>query len=577
MPRSVIGEPPQAAGPPTGSDTSSPNQQPIRKRASPAPTPAEHHSSANPQEAPATAHPPPRRSWAGRFGEVILRGGIAPLPFALFYYQGELALSAQEVWLIAAILATKWDAELPHPSLRALATQAGISLFWLKQLRSSLEGRGLLQVQVRHGQNGGQAANSYDFGPLFAQLESLLANDPAPPNAVRAEPRASAVPLEPGTHDMSFVARYGRVLVRAGIATIPQALFRYQKVLGLTAQQLWFISYILAYKWDEELPYPSLKKMAARTGYSERHIHNIKSELVECGYVQIVARHLAGGGQDNNGYDFSGLFTALTDQLEQDQPAETPQPAPAPASNAASDPPASRRRPALRRTTQAAAVRPKGGYLSFSEEGIAPIHPDGVARVLLPWNAEDERGVAVVQRGGVAVVPRPGVVPVLPEGVAVVQSPVAEVPLGGVALVQRGGRVHSEPGGRVGAATGGSPNADEEESAQAESNQEENSNLPIHQKTRGSVRTPRYSPFIAGVVLDLSRELGDSNGPSNVTQALRLWQASGLGEQAFVEALQAAKRGLRKAQTHGVVNKGAYWMAVLRDQLGLPTATADAR
>ena len=80
---------------------------------------------------------------------------------------------------------------------------------------------------------------------------------------------------------------------------------------------------------------------------------------------------------------------------------------------------------------------------------------------------------------------------------------------------------------------------------------------------------PPYSPYIAQVVLDLSRELGDLNALSNVTQALRLWQMSGLDEEAFVAALYEAKLSVRKAQSHGVANKGAYWFKVLKDDLGL--------
>jgi hypothetical protein len=69
--------------------------------------------------------------------------------------------------------------------------------------------------------------------------------------------------------------------------------------------------------------------------------------------------------------------------------------------------------------------------------------------------------------------------------------------------------------------------------------------------------------------VDYSRELGDANPVSNVTQALRLWQASGLSEEAFVAALRTAKLNVRTAQAHGVANKGAYWFRVLRDQLAL--------
>jgi hypothetical protein len=48
-----------------------------------------------------------------------------------------------------------------------------------------------------------------------------------------------------------------------------------------------------------------------------------------------------------------------------------------------------------------------------------------------------------------------------------------------------------------------------------------------------------------------------------------MWQASALDEESFVGALRTAKLTIRKVQAHGVVNKGAYWFRVLRDQLAL--------
>jgi hypothetical protein len=116
----------------------------------------------------------------------------------------------------------------------------------------------------------------------------------------------------------------------------------------------------------------------------------------------------------------------------------------------------------------------------------------------------------------------------------------------------------------------GVPAAHEEETRQEETHQEEqDSNRRASETRPGTDDRPVYSPYIAATVLDYSRELGDANPASNVTQALRLWQASGLGEEAFVGALRTAKLTLRTAQAHGVVNKGAYWFRVLRDQLAL--------
>jgi len=74
--------------------------------------------------------------------------------------------------------------------------------------------------------------------------------------------------------------------------------------------------------------------------------------------------------------------------------------------------------------------------------------------------------------------------------------------------------------------------------------------------------------------MDFSRELGDApHGPANVTQALRLWSASGLQEDLFVERLYTARARTRTAQGrqgHGHIgNRMAYFFVVLRDLLNL--------
>ena len=80
--------------------------------------------------------------------------------------------------------------------------------------------------------------------------------------------------------DPSFVARYGRVITRRGVAAVPRAIFTHQAELTLTPQQVWFITYIFSFQWDTALPYPSIRKMSSITGYSSVQLHTIKAELV---------------------------------------------------------------------------------------------------------------------------------------------------------------------------------------------------------------------------------------------------------------------------------------------------------
>jgi hypothetical protein len=123
-------------------------------------------------------------------------------------------------------------------------------------------------------------------------------------------------------------------------------------------------------------------------------------------------------------------------------------------------------------------------------------------------------------------------------------------------------------------ADGGLPASQTQQTAVQQTEKQQVDSNPPRPENAGS--RPRYSPYIAAVVLDVSRELGDPQGPSNVTQALRLWQQSGLDENGFVATLYQAKQGVRQAQAAGVGNKGAYLFAVLRDQLGLGNRAAGA-
>jgi hypothetical protein len=88
-----------------------------------------------------------------------------------------------------------------------------------------------------------------------------------------------------------------------------------------------------------------------------------------------------------------------------------------------------------------------------------------------------------------------------------------------------------------------------------------------------------YSPYIAGVILDHSAELGDTaHGPANVTQALRLWRQSALAEDAFVALLHETRRRVRLYQGRPgpgtIANRMGYYFRVLTDLAGLAPAEA---
>ena len=78
-----------------------------------------------------------------------------------------------------------------------------------------------------------------------------------------------------------------------------------------------------------------------------------------------------------------------------------------------------------------------------------------------------------------------------------------------------------------------------------------------------SSEPPRYSAFLAAVVLDHAGELGAAGrGPAGVGEILSLWQASGLDESAFATRLHEARAAARKAQRPGVDKWRLYLDAV---------------
>ena len=159
----------------------------------------------------------------------------------------------------------------------------------------------------------------------------------------------------------------------------------------------------------------------------------------------------------------------------------------------------------------------------------------------------------------------------------------------GGSTVEHGGS-HNETLGSSTAKQGGSPNGTGEgdrvkqapvraRDTQHPSIQEkeiqdtDDSNRPHQRKNiseNGGETATVYSPYIAAVLTDFSDELGDSSHTvANVTQALRLWAQSGVGEEDFVEMLYEAKRRTRlyqgKQGAKGMQNKIAYFFTVLRD------------
>ncbi len=326
--------------------------------------------------------------------------------------------------------------------------------------------------------------------------------------------------------DRSFLARYGAIILRGGIASIPTALYRYQGELDLTPQQVWFISAILAHKWDAELPYPSLKRLAEHTGVSRQKLHDYQRQLIGAGHLIVINRRTPSGGQDTNYFDFSPLLRRLEEFLERDRPARDPwEEAPAETGTAGAN---------GRRTD-------RGGVPGGVSGGLqAPVNPSRHTPV----------------NGG----RQPAVNPGLHEEETLEETGERE-------------KSKQDPRGRFRWATTG-------KCARGDERVEEGDG-PGHVDIvpgDGTTSEAEERESLDLYVADLARELGD-RAPlrSSGGRLLNLYRRSGLDMNAFVQRVQAARRTTKERlpQIRGERRPGrpkaamSYFFAVLEDLLRL--------
>jgi hypothetical protein len=344
------------------------------------------------------------------------------------------------------------------------------------------------------------------------------------------------------------------VIARHGVTAVPRAIFTHQAILGLTPQQVWFITYIFSFQWDTSLPYPSIRRMATVTGYSSVQMHNIKAELVKAGYLSLVRRRDDLGGQDTNAYDFSGLLEAIRTLLQREATAGDL------AESTVPDVEPEEEEEPLRRGR-----KPKRNIDNGSSAGLAV--PRSAQREDPHLSAPEDlqfTGVGDTELSGGADLQFTG-----REDRQLTGAEDAELSRAGNPMSS--GRVtRALPGGRT-------RGLHEIESTHTEENREDDSNQrskKVAKRTEETTQTkssiPGYSPYIAAVAADFSRELGDAvHEASNMKQALNLWQSSGLTEQAFVHLMQEARKLTRKYQSRptwdAMNNKMAYYFTALRD------------
>ena len=341
--------------------------------------------------------------------------------------------------------------------------------------------------------------------------------------------------------EFRFDARYGRLIRTAGIATIPFALYYYQGELELTPQELWLIGYVLAHRWTSELPFPAVRELARRSGVTTKTIEKHKKSLESRGFLEVVRRTRADGGNTSIGWDFSALFDRITELLRRDRDVWA------------------RRNTQLLEDDDATWVDDAADAAPVDNvvDNPRPVRPPSHRPVLRgshgagePLSDGADEGVSHGPRstGRTHVEEDPGIEDPDPEDL--------------------GRAVKSEPR-QIRAATGSS------------SNRELSTGLPLDlEDDPGTGTSPRASPLIDRIVEDYSARLHDApkSFRSNCTRARRLWTESDLAEDDFVGLLHQAYRRTQenshrirkssKAGPFGTKNKMPYFFSVLRSLIG---------
>lgn len=131
------------------------------------------------------------------------------------------------------------------------------------------------------------------------------------------------VPLRPAavnTEEMeskSFERRWTKKVLEPGFTLIPSALLRALVRLHIGPIELSVLLQMIDHWWEnEDMPFPSKKRLGERIGVSEKTIQRAVARLEGEGLVRRAARHNRHGGQTSNRYDLSPLVEKLVPVAE---------------------------------------------------------------------------------------------------------------------------------------------------------------------------------------------------------------------------------------------------------------------
>ena len=90
------------------------------------------------------------------------------------------------------------------------------------------------------------------------------------------------------------------------------------KPYALTATEAMFVLQLMAFKWTEDDPFPSYKRLATRMGVSVKQVRRVARSIEEKGYMRRVGR-IGNSNKFNLQPLFDALAAAQCEEAEQKQ------------------------------------------------------------------------------------------------------------------------------------------------------------------------------------------------------------------------------------------------------------------
>ena len=124
----------------------------------------------------------------------------------------------------------------------------------------------------------------------------------------------------PAAHEASAPREKWGDAIDAGFQIVPDVLFKHQKQLGLTAQDVVILLNISLHWWAaQEKPFPRTSVIAARMGVSTRTVERRMAALEAMGLMKRQGSEKLGQGPVIRRIDLSGLARRLQ-QLARQEP-----------------------------------------------------------------------------------------------------------------------------------------------------------------------------------------------------------------------------------------------------------------